>query len=225
MNFGLVPKGNENAVAESMKMDILEKYNGHHSTGHMGTRYIYGELSRYGYGDVAQKMLNQATYPSFGELFQRGATTIWEYWGERVIDETSAGTRSRNHPFQGGFDVWFYNGIAGISPDPKNPGFKHIILKPQIFGTLDFAKASYHSIYGLIRSEWQLKNKNLMWKFAVPVNTTAEVYVPCDSEGHVTESGIKPENSEGISFLKKKNLATLFYQVGSGDYKFTVNAK
>lgn len=221
LNFGLVPNGDENAVAESMKRDITEKYDGHHSTGHMGTRYIYGELSRFGYGDVAQKMLNQTTYPSFGELFLRGATTVWEYWGERLIDETSMGTRSRNHPFQGGFDVWFYNGIAGISPDPSNPGFKHIILKPQIFGTLNYAKASYHSIYGVIKSEWQVKDKNILWNFTIPVNTTAEVYVPAKTESEVTENGIKPEKSEGIVYLRKES-NYIIYQVGSGDYIFTI---
>ena len=221
LNFGLVPQGDENDVAENMKRDIVEKFDGHHSTGHMGTRYIYGELSCFGYGDVAQKMLNQTTYPSFGELFLRGATTVWEYWGERIIDETSMGTRSRNHPFQGGFDVWFYNGIAGINPDPKIPGFKHIILKPQIFGTLNFAKASYHSIYGLIKSEWQIKDKNILWNITIPVNTTAEIYVPVKTESEVTENGIKPEKSEGIVYLRKES-NYIIYQVGSGDYTFTV---
>lgn len=224
LNFGLVPKSNENAVAESMKKDIVEKYNWHHSTGHMGTRYIYGELSRFGFGDVAQKMLNQTTYPSFGELFLRGATTVWEYWGEKEIDETSAGTRSRNHPFQGGFDVWFYNGIAGINPDPIYPGFKHIILKPQIFGTLNFAKASYHSLYGLIKSEWQLKDKNLTWNVSVPVNTTAEVFVPTSNDSEIIETGIKPENSKGITFLRKESNYTV-YSVGSGNYKFVVKPR
>lgn len=223
LNFGLVPKGDDKAVAKNMKSDIVEKYDWHHSTGHMGTRYIYGELSRFGYGDVAQKMLNQTTYPSFGELFLRGATTVWEYWGERVIDETSAGTRSRNHPFQGGFDVWFYNGIAGINPDPKYPGFKHIILKPEIFGNLTFAKASFHSIYGLIKSEWQLKDKNLVWNISVPVNTTAEVYVPSATESSITENGVKPENAEGISFQRKES-GYIVYRVGSGEYNFSVKS-
>jgi len=224
LNFELVPVGDENAVAENLKKDVVEKYDGHHSTGHMGTRYIYGELSRFGYGDVAQKMLNQTTYPSFGELFKRGATTVWEYWGERIIDETSNGTRSRNHPFQGGFDVWFYNGISGINPDPKEPGFKHIILKPQIFGTLNFAKASYNSVYGLIKSEWELKDKKLTWNISIPVNTTAEIYVPAREGSDVTESKKSIENSEGITYLRKEG-SYIVYKAGSGDYKFEVKNK
>ncbi len=221
LNFGLVPKGDEQAVAESMEKDVAEKYNWHFSTGHMGTRYIYGELSRFGYGDAAQKMLDQTTYPSFGDLFKRGATTVWEYWGEKIIDETSNGTRSRNHPFQGGFDVWFYNGIGGINPDPENPGFKHIILKPQVFGTMKYARTSFHSPYGVIRSNWEIKEGKLIWNISVPVNTTADVYVPSDAESKITESGREPESSEGIVFQGREGNYSL-YKIGSGDYKFEV---
>ena len=221
LNFSLVPKGDEAAVAENLKKDVVDKFNGHHSTGHMGTRYIYGELSRFGYGEVAQKMLNQTTYPSFGELFARGATTIWEYWGEKVIDETSAGTRSRNHPFQGGFDVWFYNGIAGINPDPQNPGFKHIIMKPQVFGTLTSAKASFKSPYGLICSDWKKNNNSLQWDFSIPVNTTADIYVPAEKKDDITENGSIPEKSSDIKYLRKEGTCFV-YQLGSGDYKFRV---
>jgi alpha-L-rhamnosidase len=219
LNFGLVPNGDEGAVAESLRKDVVEKYNGHHSTGHMGTRYIYGELSRFGYGDVAQNMLNQTTYPSFGDLFARGATTVWEYWGEKEIDETSAGTRSRNHPFQGGFDVWFYNGIGGINPDPANPGFKHIIMKPQPIGNLNYAKTSFKSPYGWIKSEWK-NNRSFEWNFAIPVNTTAEVFVPAEKREGITENGREPEKSSDIQFLRKEG-GYFVYQVGSGEYHFT----
>jgi alpha-L-rhamnosidase len=185
----------------------------------MGTRYIYGELSRFGFGDIAQSMLNQTTYPSFGDLFNRGATTIWEYWGEKIIDETSNGTRSRSHPFQGGFDVWFFNGIAGINPDPEIPGFKHIILKPQIFGSLNYAKAQYNSVYGLIKSEWELKDKNLIWNIEIPVNTTAEIHVPSKNPDKISENGKNASESEGITFIRNEGNYSVF-KAGSGQYQF-----
>ena len=221
LNFGLVPEGDEKGVAQSLKNDVVEKYNGHHSTGHMGTRYIYGELSRFGYGNTAQSMLDQTTYPSFGELFSRGATTLWEYWGEREIDETSNGTRSRSHPFQGGFDVWFYNGISGINPDPENPGFKHIILKPQIIGDLTFANARFNSIHGLIVSEWERNENEFRWTVNIPANTTATVYVPAESAGAVTESGRSAADSNDLEFLGMEN-GYAVYTAGSGKYRFIV---
>ncbi len=219
LQFGLVPEEDEPAVAKSLRNDVVEKYHSHHSTGHMGTRYIYGELSRFGFGDVSQQMLNQTTYPSFGDLFQRGATTIWEYWGEREIDETSNGTRSRNHPFQGGFDVWFYNGIAGINPNPERTGFKHIILKPQRFGSINYAKASLNSIYGMIKSEWEYNDNNFSWKISIPVNTSSEVFIPCKSIENISESGKRIDHSEGIQFLRQEDQYFVF-SLGSGDYNF-----
>jgi alpha-L-rhamnosidase len=221
LNFGLVPDGEESSVAGSMRKDIIEKHSGHHSTGHMGTRYIYGELSRFGFGDVAQIMLNQSGYPSFGELFLRGANTIWEYWGEKIIDETSNGTRSRSHPFQGGFDAWFYNGIGGINPDPENPGYKHIILRPQIFGDLKFARASYNSSYGMIKSEWELRDGNFNWMIEIPVNTTADIYVPASQPGRIFENGKKAGVSEGLKYLRQEAGCSVF-SVGSGHYRISV---
>ena len=112
----LVPATDQKAVAKNLARDVVEKHNTHHSTGHMGSRYIYGQLARYGYGHIAQQMLDQTTYPSIGELFKRGATTFWEYWGEKHIDETSRGTRSQNHPFQNRSPALCHQTHSGQSP-------------------------------------------------------------------------------------------------------------
>lgn len=222
--FGLVPEGEEKHVAGSMKKDILENHSGHHSTGHMGTRYIYGELSRFGFGDLAQSMLNQTSYPSFGDIFQRGATTVWEYWGEKIIDETSNGTRSRSHPFQGGFDVWFYNGIAGINPDPEIPGFKHIILKPQVFGSLNYAKAQFNSLYGLIKSEWELKDSIFSWNIEIPVNTTADVFVQAEHTDRILKNEGQAIESGELTFLRQEGIYSVF-KAGSGQYRLIYRLK
>jgi len=215
----LVPATDQNAVAKSLAQNVVEKHNTHHSTGHMGSRYIYGQLARYGYGNIAQQMLNQTTYPSIGELFKRGATTFWEYWGEKHIDETSRGTRSQNHPFQGGYDAWFFSGIAGISPDPQQPGFKHIILQPQLTGNLTFANAYYWSIYGLIESKWQIQGNRFQWPITIPANTTATVYVPTKNADNVTESGRPATEAEGVNFVAIMH-GSAVYKVGSGSYSF-----
>jgi len=215
----LVPAADRNAVADSLVRDVVEKHETHHSTGHMGSRYIYGQLARYGYGHAVQQMLNQTTYPSIGELFKRGATTFWEYWGEKHIDETSRGTRSQNHPFQGGYDSWFFDGIAGISPDPDNPGFKNIIFRPQPIGNLTFARARYQSIHGTIESHWQIKSDNFHWSVSIPCNTTATVYIPTEDLQSVTESGQKATQAQTVKFLRIEAGKAVF-AVGSGSYRF-----
>lgn len=37
---------------------------------------------------------------------------------------------SDNHMMFGEIGGWFYKGLGGIFPDPEQPGFKHIILRP-----------------------------------------------------------------------------------------------
>ncbi len=148
LEFGLVPDGDEQDVANSMALDIMKKHDGHFNTGHMGSRYLYPSLAEYDHGSVAMKILQQTSYPGIGHLFSRGATTFWESWGEKEIDENSAGVRSRNHPFQAGYDAWFFSGIGGIKPDPALPGFKNIQLAPQLTGELGFARVNFESMYG-----------------------------------------------------------------------------
>lgn len=47
-------------------------------TGFIGTAWISKALSDNGYDDVAYKLLQQTTYPSWLYSVEQGATTIWE---------------------------------------------------------------------------------------------------------------------------------------------------
>jgi alpha-L-rhamnosidase len=223
--FGLVPDSDEEAVAKNLYRDVVENHNFHVSTGIFGSRYIYWVLGNYGYGETVKKVLNSCTFPSYGYLFSCGATTFWENWGELKFEDrnVSGDSRSKNHPFQGGFDAWFFNGIAGINPDPENPGFKHIIFHPQLINSLEYANATYNSIHGLISSKWQHTADEFTWSLSVPVNTTATVYLPAVTQSLVYEGNIPVTESEGIEFLRIENGYILF-EIGSGEYLFSVNS-
>jgi alpha-L-rhamnosidase len=222
LQFNLIPNGDETAVVENLVDDIMDNHKGHFSTGHMGSRFLYDQLSRYGCGNVAIRILDQTSYPSMGYLFSRGATTFWESWGEEEIDRNSAGVRSRNHPFQAGMDAWFFKGIGGIKPDPEHPGFKEFILKPEVLGILKSGKASYQSIYGYINSDWKIKDGKFYWSVSVPVNTKARIFLPVTDIKSVTESGNPVDNIENIEFLYSNKDHSVF-QIGSGDYFFEIN--
>lgn len=175
--WGLAPEGEEQAIADSLARDVMEKHGGHHSTGILGSRHLYWALSEYGHGDAAMTILHQHDYPSIGNLFRMGATTFWEYWGEPHIDEQE-GPRSYNHPMQGGFDAWFFYGIAGIRPDEEGAGFQRIVLQPQFLPGLNWARASYRSMHGLIVSEWYRNGERVMWKVVIPPGATAVTRLP-----------------------------------------------
>lgn len=220
--FDLVPDQDQHAVAQNMNRDVVVTHGGHIATGIFGSRYIQEMLISYGYGETLKNMLHQDTFPGYGYLFSRGATTFWENWGElKFEDRNSPGDgRSKSHPFQGGFTAWFYNGIGGINPDPENPGFKHILLRPQFLPGVTFGKAHYNSLYGLIKSEWQILENQTNWKVSVPVNTTASVYIPTLVTEIVQENNVPVKHARDVKLVKTENGNAIF-DIGSGDYLFS----
>lgn len=217
--FELVPEGDDLAVAANLNIESDKQW-----TGIFGSRYIHYILGKYGYEKTVINLMNHNKYPGYGYLISRGATTFWENWGERSFEDRPGivgDIRSKNHPFQSGFDAWFYNGIAGINPDPENPGFKHIILKPQLTHSLDYAEANYQSIYGLISSKWQNTVSKFIWSVSVPANTTATIYLPATDRNSVFESENPVKKLKNLKFVRiEKNY--ILYELGSGEYSFEV---
>ena len=216
--LALVPKGRGAAIADRLARNVVEKHDGHLSTGIHGLRHLFWALSLYGHDDVAYRVLTQTTFPGFADMFARGATTLWE----TMMPPRSDGRLpdgSHNHPMQGGFDAWFYSGIAGINPMPESPGFKHVALYPNLINQLQWADASYRSIYGLIESRWQNEDGNFQWYITIPPNTTATVLVPAADVETITESGVPAAKAEGVRFRGMEyNCAT--FSVEAGRYRF-----
>jgi alpha-L-rhamnosidase len=119
----------------------------------------------------------------------------------------------------GDLGIWLYENLAGIKPDPEQPGFKHFIMRPEPVGDLQFVKASHRSPYGLIASDWQKKNGVFRWNITVPVNTTATVCVPTKAAESVSESGKSAVRAQGVQFLRTEQGRAVF-KVGSGQYSF-----
>lgn len=75
-------------------------------------------------------------------------------------------------------DNWLYHGLAGIRPDPKQPGFKHVIIQPAIVGDITWVKAHHDGPYGRITSHWQRDGTKLTLEITIPPNSTATVVLP-----------------------------------------------
>jgi alpha-L-rhamnosidase len=176
LEFGLIPIGEESRILASLVDDIHDR-DTHFSTGIMGIRFIFEVLTKYGYGELALALLHQNTYPSFGHLISLGATTLWEYWGEKQHD-IAHGPRSLNHPMFGGYDNWFYIMLAGIRPDPLVPGFKHFYLKPHPIRGLEWVRCYFECSEGQIVSDWNMNDEKFEWTVVVPPNTSASLTLP-----------------------------------------------
>jgi len=215
--FGLVPEGERERVFNHLVSKITDETQGHIGTGLIGGQWLMRVLTAGGRADLAYTIATQKTYPSWGYMVEKGATTIWELWNGDTADPAM---NSGNHVMLvGDLGIWLYENLAGIKPDPDQPGFKHIIMRPEPVGDLQFVKASHRSPYGLIASDWQKQGDRLRWKITVPVNTTATAYVPAKTADTVTETGKAAGRAEGVKLLRQENGRAVF-SVGSGSYSF-----
>lgn len=213
--LGLVPEKQVPRVVESLVKNV-KAADVHLTTGNLCTKYLLEALTTHGRDDLAYEIVNQKTYPSWGFMLEKGATTLWERWE----DLTGPGMNSHNHPMMGSVGAWFYKYLAGIKADPQSAGFKKIIIKPHRAGDLTWVRAEYTSMYGVIRSAWSLEGKRFQLNLTVPVNVTATVYIPASDVNHVTEGGKAAVSAAGVKWLRTENRAVVF-EVGSGDYEFT----
>jgi alpha-L-rhamnosidase len=215
--FGLVPEGERGRVFDHLVSKITDETQGHIGTGLIGGQWLMRVLTAGGRADLAYTIASQKTYPSWGYMVEQGATTIWELWNGDTADPAM---NSGNHVMLvGDLGIWLYENLAGIKPDPEQPGFKHIIMRPEPVGDLQFVKASHRSPYGLIASDWQKQNGVFRWSITVPVNTTAIVYVPAKTAESVTESGKPAAQARGVQFISTEQGRAVF-KVGSGQYSF-----
>ncbi|WEK20412.1 MAG: family 78 glycoside hydrolase catalytic domain [Candidatus Pedobacter colombiensis] len=177
LQFNLLPESMR-ASAAGYLVENIRKYNNHLTTGFLGTPYICHVLSRFGYKDVAYTLLLQESYPSWLYPVKMGATTIWERWDGIKPDGSfqNPGMNSFNHYAYGAIGDWMYKNIAGIAP--LEPGYKKILIRPQMGGGLTWAKGSYLSRYGRITVFWKLESTRVLMDVEVPPSTTAVVEVP-----------------------------------------------
>jgi len=172
--FGMVPKGLEDKVMESIIDKTMNECGGHVSTGVIGIQQLMRCLTEYGHSDLALKIASNDTYPSWGYMVRSGATTIWELWNGNTADPAM---NSGNHVMLlGDLILWEYEYLGGIRA--MEPGYSKIQLKPYPIEGLDFVNCAYNSVSGRIESNWKRNGNHFEWDFIIPANTTAEVYVP-----------------------------------------------
>jgi len=219
--YDLVPEELAAKAAEHLVEDI-RKRDWHLSTGFIGVRHLNPVLSATGHNDVAYRLLLNDTFPSWGYSIKHGATTIWERWDgwteERGFQDP--GMNSFNHYSLGSVGEWLYRFVAGIQLDPEVPGYRRIVIHPYPDEKLGYARASYRSINGYIRSGWYLKDGRSQLDVEIPPNTTATVYVPSDEGAEVKEGGVPAGEAECVEFLRYEDGCAVF-SVGSGVYRFT----
>ena len=179
---GLVPAGEKENVLEALVQDIKEKRNGHAWVGILGTKALVKVLPRYGRSDLLYEVATRETFPSWGFMLAKGATTLWERWGGYKYFD--AGMNSLNHIMFGSIDEFFYRDLAGIAP--AGPGYSKVRIHPRIVGDLTDAGANVGTVRGQVTAGWQKVGDTLHMNAEIPVNTPAEIWVPERGRSSVT---------------------------------------
>jgi len=182
LHLDLVPEGYEKDVVRNIVEKTESDWNGHVSAGVVGIQHLMRGLTENGEADLAYRIASADTYPSWGYMIRKGATTIWELWNGDTADPAM---NSGNHVMLlGDLLIWMYEDLAGIKCADDAVAFKKIDMKPVIPEGLTHVNASFDSPYGTIRSAWSTESGEFRWNVSIPANTSATLHFP---DGSVRE--------------------------------------
>jgi alpha-L-rhamnosidase len=178
-------------------------------------------LTRFGYNDLAYKLLLQDTYPSWLYPVKMGATTIWERWDGIKPDSTfqTPSMNSLNHYAYGAIGDWMYRVMAGLDTYEDGPGYKHSMVKPRIGGGFSSASASLETYYGTLSSKWKVEPDRILFDMVIPPNTTSTIFIPAVNKDDVTEGDKALTLVPGIKVLAVDE-GYVVIEVGSGSWHF-----
>jgi len=179
LHFNLLPEAARLPVARELVRDIQWRSN-HLTTGFVGTPYLCQALEEVGYLDVAYRLLEQETCPSWLFPVKNGATTIWERWDGWTPEKgfQNAHMNSFNHYAYGAVGAWMVRTVAGLELDASQPGGRRLIFRPRPGGSLTSASARRKLVCGQAAIAWELVPEGLRVEFTVPVGSAAVFSYP-----------------------------------------------
>jgi alpha-L-rhamnosidase len=206
-----VPEERYDRVVAALRAG-LKKTDGHLDTGIIGTRFFFEVLADNGLHELAYEAMNKRTEPGYGRWVELGSTTTRERWDEGG---------SHNHPMFGGGLAWFYRHLAGMQADPDQPGYRHIIFKPQPLDVIDHVSYFNQTPYGEAGIRWSNAGEGFVMEVRVPVSCRATVYVPASEGSRIEEGESSVLEAPDIEFSGMGDGYARMV-VKSGDYRFRV---
>ena len=223
LDFDLVTDSLRAEAARRLAEDVRRM--GHLTTGFLGTPALTRMLSENGYLADAYRLLLNERYPSWLYEVRQGATTVWERWDGQKSDSTfqEASMNSFNHYAYGAVGDWLYRVVAGLNSDPAEPGYKHIVVRPQPGGGFTYANAALITPYGEAASGWKLEGNRLQVTARVPANAHATVYLPGARLDEVRDGSSPLASTLGVRRATQSG-DTVVVEIGSGHYEFVYDA-
>lgn len=176
----------EEKIAFDKLLEYIHFADDHMDVGVLGGRIIFHVLSKFGYSNLALKMITRPDFPSYGNWIERGATTLWENFDPDFVD-------SANHHFWGDISSWFIKNLGGINLNPTGKNINEIVVKPHFVETIDYVKASHIMPQGEVSVHWTRKGDEIEIFLKIPTNVTADLIIEnkskpthiCGGEHHI----------------------------------------
>jgi alpha-L-rhamnosidase len=226
--FHLLPEDKRDAAVRYLVEDIKAR-GGRLSTGFVGTSLVMPTLSRFGQTPIAYELVQSEKFPSWGFTIKHGATSIWERWDGWTPEKgfQDPGMNSFAHYAFGAVGQWMFQTMAGI--DTEEPGYQKILVKPEPGEGIDWVKADYRSLHGVIASAWKKGNGKLTLDVAIPANTKAKISLPLnvnrtdEMEKGITESGKPLSEAPHVKVIGQGELPLhVDVEVDAGEYHFVM---
>jgi alpha-L-rhamnosidase len=216
LRFGLIPPALRMAAGEHLCADI-ERRGGLLSTGFLGTPHSLDVLADIGRPDLVYSLLLRTTFPSWGYMISKGATSIWERWNGDVGDVSM---NSFNHYALGAVSGFLFRRIAGI--DLGAPGFKEVVVRPVLDPRVTRGGGTYQSAMGPISTDWaQGPDRAFRLSVEIPANATGRIHLPAKPHATIREGRRVLSDRKDPTVRRAED--EVIVNVGSGRYQFTVD--
>ena len=218
LQFGLFSEENKPKALKHL-IETIRESNYCLTTGFVGTPYICLVLSDNGYPEEAYKLFLNNQYPSWLFPVKQGATTFWERWNSYTVKNGfgPVSMNSFNHYAYGAIEEWMMSHCLGIQRDEQRPGYKHILLQPEIGEGLDYAQGGFLTMYGEVKSAWKKEGKGYTYQVTIPANTTASLQLQADNE-KAADITVGKEAARVAGFTNGK----IHYELPAGTYEFII---
>lgn len=207
ISLGMVEDIYKADVLDNLVKHIRNTDSNRLTAGDVGHKHLVKALFENNKADVLYEITKRDDSPGYGYMLKKGATALVETWD---------GKASQNQLAMGHILEWFYSGIAGITQAENSVAFNHILINPKPAGNISWAKGSFHSPYGWIKTSWELRSNAFSINIEIPVNTKATVILPAKANAKVRINGREAKD------VKWKNNA-ISLEISSGMYAINVN--
>jgi len=183
LEIGIFDK-NELAEARKRLVEIIHRDGDINACGMIGLRYVFHALINAGEIELAYKIITSKERTCYGYWVANGATTMWEDFVD--LEKSSFG--SKNHHFLSDISSLFIQEIAGLKPNPECNDISKFEISPHFINNLNYARASYKSIFGTVYCEWRRIENNIEIEISIPEKVRCDVIIP---DGYLFEDNSK----------------------------------